>query len=114
MCASPTQDQVDRLAREMRGIELAEMFGNVTEFTVAEADALYESALKIIERVERTPVWLLRAALDEAEGDGLYSQGATFAAQAIDAAYPEFGGEIEGELELRFERLNEQSRTVSA
>jgi hypothetical protein len=81
--------------------------------SIEEADALYEAAWTFIKRIEARPYMLLRAALAEAERDGegdLYSEGAIFAAQAIDAAYPEFGGAVGAALDEQFERLDGQSR----
>jgi hypothetical protein len=107
MSASPTQDQVtvgevvfDALRRLVAG-----------NLSVEEMDKMYAAVRAAADRIENTPVYLLRAALDEAEGDGLWSQGAMFAAQAIDNANPDFGGAIEAALEEVSERLNEKSRT---
>ena len=112
MAKTPARDDAgtDAAHAAYGSVGFAEGLGDIDTFgSIEEMDALYASAWKLVKRIEQTPVWLLRAALDEAEGDGLYSQGATFAAQAIDASYPEFGGAIEAALDEQFERVNERS-----
>jgi hypothetical protein len=105
MEASPTQDQA--------GVVLASLAQlDVTTLSVERMDDLYPALLGIARNIENTSIYLLREALGEAEADGsLYSQGAMYAAQAIDASYPEFHTSIEAALDEQMERLNEQSRT---
>jgi hypothetical protein len=87
-----------------------------TNVSVEQLDGLRRAAYRLVAAIDDTPVMLLRTALEQVEeNDGsMTSEAASYAAQAIDAAYPDWGGVIEAALDEQFQReMEDEQRGVA-